>query len=375
MHRVILFLSAVRHIDSQSCVQSITGVMLCCAPDDNVCISKQREAHPSQDAYREEPDYNAFASPAPWYAGTLGTFARIAPWDGGTEYDLCVIGVPYDLGGSNSRLAPQMIRSASKRIQPYSRLFKQSLQQGLVGARNLLVVDADDLSVSPFDVRIAAKEIEEGVGRVLGRGQGCVVLGGDHGITYSLLKAFRARYGNFSLVHFDANLDAHGTPLKWSVAQGLFEVRHSLHVGIRGPVTSPLEDAKDGELGFSTISARDMIKMGPEVTAEKILKRLQRRDGSYMNSVIIIDMDVIDPAFAPGVENPEISGISVNDLQVILSSLAGTSPVLSAAVVGATPDNDPTKITALAAAGISNDLLHLMAKGSNAITFPPLPEP
>lgn len=368
---VLVMLGFVAPAAGQVCVQSVTGTMLCCDASDTVCLGKQREAHPS---HPTEEDIFTTISQQPWYSGTLGTFARFPTWNGEDDYDLCIVGVPYDLGGSNARLAPGMVRTASKRIQPYNRLYKQSLASGIVGGRGLRIVDADDIAVSPYDVRIASKDIEQGLERVFVSGQGCVVLGGDHAITYSALKALKARFGNFSLIHLDAHLDAHGTPLKWAVTQGLFEVRHSIHVGIRGGASSVREDAHNAELGFQAIDTTEALSLGPQKVAEKILQRLRRRDGTYTNAVIVLDLDVIDPAFAPAVEIPEIGGLSTADVQAILAGLGGAVPVVSAVLVGAAPEQDTTKVTGLVAAGLANDVLHLIAKGSTAITFPPLPE-
>lgn len=348
-------------------MQSVQGRMLCCAGNDAACLSKQREAHPAGDhdsGKKEAPGVDA-----PWFSGISSGFARLPLWNGG-DFDICIVGAPYDLGGSSARLAPGAARVASRRLKPWHRGFQQSLQE-----LGLSVVDADDLPISPFDVRAAARDVEMGLGQVLANGRGCVVLGGDHGITYGMLKAAHARYGTFALVHFDAQLDAHGTPLRWSVAQGLFDVRHSIHVGVRGTVASKLEDVQSGELGFETLTAVDALEIGVQGVVARILKRLHRRDGTYMPAFILLDMDVLDPAFAPGVVDPEVGGFSTAQLQAILVGMQGSTQTLSAAVLGAAPESDPTKTTGMVMANLANDLLHLIAKGGSGLQPPPLPPP
>lgn len=348
-----------------ACVQSVQGTMLCCAAGDTACLQRQKAAHPADHEHASSDS----ALPGPWYAGASSTFSRFPLWDT-QQFDLCVLGVPYSLSGTGAELAPNSVRKASRRLQPYHRGFKQSLKE-----RGLRVVDADDLMVNRFDIRAAAREVEEGISSILANGRGCVILGGDHGITYGWLKAMQERHGLFALIHFDAHLDAHGTPLKWAVAQGVFDVRHSLHVGIRGTTASARDDVIDGELGFETITMRDAAHVGPAGVTERILKRLSRRDGTVMNAAILIDVDVVDPAFAPGVAEPEVGGYNVVDIGAILEGLQGAAVVVGGAVLGATPEADPSHVTSLATASIANDLLHLLAKGGTGMQPPPLPMP
>lgn len=346
-----------------SCVQSIQGVMLCCALDDHACMKKQQEAHPTDDEAQEPlraPD---------WYVGNSNTFARLPQWDN-TQFDLCVVGVPYDISGDGTRSATVAVRAASKRIQPWHRGFQQSLQ-----SRGLKVVDANDLLINPFDVRAAAREIQSGVESVLKMGRGCVILGGDHGVIYGTLKAAKERYGKFALVHLDAHLDSHGTPLRWAVAHKLFDPRHSIQVGIRGTTASEREDAIAAELGLELLPMSDVADFGTKGVVDRILKRLQRRDGTFMDAFVVLSMNALDPAYAPGVALPEVGGFTSREMQAILQGLQGSTTVLSAAIVGAATDTDPTKVTAMTVATLTNDLLHLMAKGGTGLQPPPLPAP
>jgi agmatinase len=283
---------------------------------------------------------------------------------------LCVVGFTYDLEGTGARFAPEAARRASRRIQPWHRGFKQSLQ-----SRDLRVVDASDVQLNSYDIRAASKMAELGLQSVLEYGRACVALGGDHGITYGLLRAVHERFGQVALVHFDAQLDAHGTPLKWAAAQKLVDTRHSIHVGIRGTTSSSRDDEIDGELGFESLHMREAAAIGPKGVVERIVKRLTRRDGTIMDAFVLLDMDVLDPAFAPGVATPEIGGLNPSDMQMILEGLQGSTSVVSAAILGASPEADPTKVTALTMATLANDLLHLLAKGGTGLQPPPLPMP
>ncbi|MEP7115009.1 MAG: arginase family protein, partial [Ilumatobacteraceae bacterium] len=165
--------------------------------------------------------------------------------------------------------------------------------------------------------------------------------------------------------HFDAHLDTwdtyfgerftHGTPFRRAAEEGLFDTEASMHVGIRGPIYSPADYVNDAALGFSMISCDDIERLGVDEVARRIRARVGDRP-LYLS----IDIDVLDPAHAPGTGTPEIAGMTSRELVMILRGLAGMN-LVSGDVVEVAPAYDHAEITSLAAATAVYELACLMA--------------
>ena len=176
-----------------------------------------------------------------------------------------------------------------------------------------------------------------------------------------------ARFGPVALVHFDAHLDTwqtyfgapltHGTPFRRAAEEGLFLDEHSMHVGIRGPLYGPGDLEEDAELGFRTVSAMDVERIGIDGVAAAIRERVQDRP-----VYVSIDIDVLDPAHAPGTGTPEAGGLTSREMLGILRGLAGMQ-LVGADVVEVSPAYDHAEMTTIAAAHICYELLALMALG------------
>jgi agmatinase len=192
-----------------------------------------------------------------------------------------------------------------------------------------------------------------------------VSVGGDHTIALPLLRAVHGRYGPVALVHFDAHLDTwdtyfgapytHGTPFRRAGEEGLFLPGRSVHVGIRGPLYDPSDLTDDAGLGFSIVSCADVAELGPAEVAARIA---ERAGGAPL--YVSVDIDVLDPAHAPGTGTPEAGGLSSRELLAILRGLAGQQ-IASADVVEVSPAYDHAEITGIAAAHVIYDLISLMA--------------
>jgi agmatinase len=191
-----------------------------------------------------------------------------------------------------------------------------------------------------------------------------LAIGGDHTIAFPLLRVVRQRFGPVALVHFDAHLDTwqpyfgapltHGTPFRRAAEEGLFLDSRSMHIGIRGPVYAASDLEEDAELGFRTVTAMEIERIGVEGT----LSRIRERVGDAP-LYISIDIDVLDPAHAPGTGTPEAGGLTSRELLGILRGLAG-APLAGADVVEVSPAYDHAEITAVAAAHVCYELLALM---------------
>ena len=192
-----------------------------------------------------------------------------------------------------------------------------------------------------------------------------ISLGGDHTIAYPLLKAVNQRFGPVALVHFDAHLDTwdtyfgapytHGTPFRRAAEAGLFLDSASMHVGIRGPLYSRNDLSKDEELGFRIVHCDEFETIGISGVVERIRERV-----GDCPLYLSIDIDVLDPAQAPGTGTPELAGMTSRELLGVLRGLAGLS-VISADVVEVAPAYDHAEITSLAAATVTYELINLLA--------------
>jgi agmatinase len=191
-------------------------------------------------------------------------------------------------------------------------------------------------------------------------------LGGDHTIALPMLRAVNAHHGPVALIHFDAHLDTwdtywgaaytHGTPFRRASEEGLFLRDRSVHVGIRGPLYSGQDLVDDANLGFSVIGVMDVEHDGVRAVTDRILQRVG--DGPLYVS---IDIDVLDPAFAPATGTPEAGGLSSRELLAILRGLGGRR-IVSADLVEVAPAYDHAEVTAIAAAHVVYELLALMAR-------------
>ena len=181
-----------------------------------------------------------------------------------------------------------------------------------------------------------------------------------------LLRAVNHRTGPVALVHFDAHLDTwdtyfgapytHGTPFRRAAEEGLFLDDASMHVGIRGPLYSRDDLKNDAEFGFRIVHCDDFETHGIDAVVERIRERVGEHP-LYLS----IDIDVLDPAHAPGTGTPEIAGMTTRELVNVLRGLAGLRFV-SGDVVEVAPAYDHAELTSLAAATMVYEIVNLFAR-------------
>lgn len=303
------------------------------------------------------------SSRVPRFAGPA-TFARLPRLDQVGSCDIAVVGVPFDSGVSyrpGARFGPSAIREASRLLRPYH----PGLDISPFAERQ--VADCGDIACNPFDIAEALAAIEAGAGELMDAGARLVTLGGDHTIALALLRAVAARRGPVALLHFDAHLDTwdtyfgapttHGTPFRRAFEENLLRTENLSHVGIRGPLYGPHDLVDDLRMGFGIVSSMDVQERGvPEVIAG-----LRERVGDaplYLS----IDIDVLDPAHAPGTGTPEAGGLTSRELLAILRGLRDRD-IVGADVVEVAPAYDHAEITAIAASHVAYDLVSIMAAG------------
>lgn len=302
------------------------------------------------------------AREVPRFAGPE-TFARLPRLDDVGRAAVAVLGAPFDSGVSyrpGARFGPAAVRAGSKLLRPYH----PALDVHPWGANQ--VADAGDAAVNPFDLEQAVVDIEAAARAAHARADRLVTIGGDHTIALPLLRATKAKHGNCALVHFDAHLDTwdtyfgaaytHGTPFRRAAEEGLLDLDHSLHVGIRGPLYSNSDLSEDEQLGYRVVSTAEISRDGVGRAIERINQRVANRP-----LYVSIDIDVLDPAHAPGTGTPEPGGLTTRELQELLRGLDGLE-IAGADVVEVSPPYDHAELTALAAAQVIYELLALLAR-------------
>jgi len=298
----------------------------------------------------------------PRYAGR-STFARLPAMSEVKQAGVAILGVPFDAGTSyrpGARFGPEAIRQASRMLRtvydPVLDIEPFRLQQ---------VVDAGDVSANPYSIPEALSAIETDASALIAAGTKVIAIGGDHTITLGSLRALHRHGGPVALVHFDAHLDTwdtyfgaritHGSFLRRAAEEGLFLDEASMHVGIRGPLYDRSDLAADAGLGFRTVHCREIDEIGIKGVIERIRSRVGDR-----RFYLSIDIDVLDPANAPGTGTPELGGLSSRELLAIVQGLAGLQ-LAGADVVEVSPPYDHAEITSLAAATVVYKLVGLFA--------------
>ena len=306
------------------------------------------------------------ATQVPRYGGEP-TFARLPRLSdvasvGVHSADVAILGVPFDAGVSyrpGARFGPAHIRESSRLLRPYNPAADVSpfaVQQ---------VADAGDLGVNPFNIDEAIAAIERGAGGLLERVPRLLTLGGDHTIALPLLRAVKAVHGPLAVVHFDAHLDTwdtyfgaaytHGTPFRRAFEEGLLDADGCLHVGIRGPLYDTEDLVRDADVGFRIVPAVEVEQLGTNGIVEAIAARVADRP-----VYVSVDIDVLDPAFAPGTGTPEAGGLTSRELLAVLRSFAGLR-LVGADIVEVAPAYDHAQITGIAAAHVGYELVSALA--------------
>jgi agmatinase len=308
-----------------------------------------------------EPRGPVDSSRVPRFAGPA-TFARLPRLDEVGHADVAVVGVPFDSGVSyrpGARFGPSAVREASRLLRPYH----PGLDISPFAAQQ--VADAGDVACNPFAIDEAVDTIEEAASGLSADGTRLITIGGDHTIALPLLRAAARRHGPVALLHFDAHLDTwdtyfgaaytHGTPFRRAAEEGLLDTEAVSHVGTRGPLYGKRDLDEDKRLGFGIVTSADVMRRGVDEVVDALRQRIGDRP-----LYVSVDIDVLDPAHAPGTGTPEAGGLTSRELLEILRGLAGAD-LVGADVVEVAPAYDHAEITAVAASHVAYDLVTLMA--------------
>lgn len=288
-----------------------------------------------------------FAGPATF----LGLpFRPDAAASGFADLDVALVGVPMDLGASNrsgARLGPRAVR-AVERIGPYDHVLR------CTPSADLRVADVGDVPMrSRFDLAACHADIEAFYARLAEAGVVPLSVGGDHSMTLPILRALGAREP-LGLVHLDAHCDTageyegtrlnHSEPFRQAVLDGVLDPERTIQIGIRGASEWLWEFSYDS--GMNVLHVEDVDALG----VARVVAKARQVVGTGP-VYVSFDVDVLDPAFAPGTGTPEVGGLSPREALATLRGLAGLD-VVGADVVEVAPQYDPTTVTAQCAAQV-----------------------
>ena len=201
-----------------------------------------------------------------------------------------------------------------------------------------------------------------------------LTLGGDHTLALPNLRSLHKTHGKIAVLHFDAHLDTwdtyfgapytHGTPFRRASEEGLIDMTASMHIGIRGPLYGKKDLEDDEVLGFQIIRSDEY----QFTSVQDVVARMRKRLGDapvYLS----VDIDVLDPAAAPGTGTPEAGGMTSRELLNSIRGLQGLN-VVGAEIVEVAPAYDHAEVTGLAAAHVGYEVLSLWAAENNGVTAP-----
>ncbi len=277
--------------------------------------------------------------------------------------DVAVVGVPFDSGTSHrsgTRFGPRKIREASLLLWGFNAVL------GIAPAKELKVVDYGDIKVVPVDIRDTMKAITNEIATILSQETLPISLGGDHSITLPLLRAHAAQFGPLAVIHFDSHPDtwnsefgdhpySHGTPFRRALEEQLIDPEAYLQVGIRGPVSDSFDLDEARDLGAQIITINQAFELGIPAVIEKIHAIIGER-----SAYVSLDIDSVDPAFAPGTGTPEVGGFTSYQMLQLVRGLRGLN-LVGFDLVEVSPPYDPSDITAILAANLVFEFLSIKA--------------
>jgi agmatinase len=230
-------------------------------------------------------------------------------------FDVAIVGAPFDgLAGleAGARWGPRAIRAAGIEHGPH-------LEAGIDAFERLRAVDFGDAPVVPFDAAASHRAIEETVAEVVASDTFPLVLGGDHSISLPAIRACAAAHGPLGLIHFDTHTDTaddelgvrttHGTPMRRLVEEGSVDAERYVQIGLRGYWPGEPELGWQREQGITAFFMHDICELG----IDEVMRRAVEITGAG-RAYMTVDVDVLDPAFAPGTGTPEPGGLTTAEL-------------------------------------------------------------
>lgn len=290
--------------------------------------------------------------------GGPATMMRLPAADTGAGLDACFIGIPMDIGTSNrsgTRLGPRQIRDESRMIRPYNMATRAAPFEALQ------VADLGDVPINTFDLKKSVKIIEAFYGEVLKHDVIPLTLGGDHTLTWPILKAMRDKHGPVALIHIDAHSDinetmfgekvAHGCPFRRAWEDGCLLNDKVFQIGLRGSGYAAEDFDWGREKGWTVIQAEDCWWK----SLTPLMAEIRAKIGDAP-VYLTYDIDSLDPAFAPGTGTVEVGGLTTWQALEIVRGCAGLN-LVGGDLVEVSPPYDPSGNTALIGANLLYEML------------------
>lgn len=293
----------------------------------------------------------------------IATFARLKHTESLDGVDACFLGVPFDTGTTyrtGARQGPSAIREQSRLLRPYNYFMD------VYPYEHLNVVDNGDVNVVPVDIMDTFQAVEDKMNVILSKNVVPMIGGGDHSITYPILKQMAKKHGKVNILHLDSHFDfwdqywekkyTHGTWLRRAMDDGL--LKNISQGGMRGGFfdKSDLGFVENNNINF--LSIREFHSLGIREAMKTLLEKFDPKDPLYVS----IDIDVVDPAFAGGTGTPEVGGLTSWDALECVRSLLGFK-LVGLDIVEVSPVFDPpSQNTALLAANLLYEGLSVLAK-------------
>ena len=287
----------------------------------------------------------------------IPTFMRLPHIADPNELTVALVGVPFDGGTTyrpGPRFGPRNIRAQSAIIRPWNPVLRVN------PFSKYRIADFGDLPVNPLSIQDTFLRIEQGIAPLHEAGVRCVCVGGDHSISLPLLRAVAKKHGPVHLIQFDAHNDlwdeyfgskySHGTPFRRAFEEGLLVDGGVLQIGLRGQVY--------GEDDFDFARAHKVKMVTAEEFHKKGLPAVQRHLASFRRKPVYVtlDIDCVDPAFAPGTGTPQVGGFSSIQILELVRALRGLN-LIGCDLVEVSPPYDSGEITSLLAANLLYELL------------------
>lgn len=277
--------------------------------------------------------------------------------------EACFVGVPIDVGASNrpgTRFGPRQIRAESTMIRPYN------MATGAAPFDCIQVADIGDVAINTFDLKASVEIIGHRYSEIFASGCVPLTMGGDHTISWPILKAASAHYGPVALVHVDAHADindemfgekiAHGTPFRRACEAGALINEKVFQIGLRGSGYSADDFNWSRERGFTVVPAEHCWHRSLAPLMEVVRSKIGDAP-TYLS----FDIDSIDPGLAPGTGTQEMGGLTTIQALEIVRGCAGLN-LIGCDLVEVSPPYDPSGTTALLASNLLFEMLCALPK-------------
>lgn len=290
-------------------------------------------------------------------SGGIATFMRLPHLTELEELEIALLGIPFDGGTTyrpGTRFGPRHVRQQSAIIRPWNPVLNVD------PFTKYRIADYGDFSVNPLSIEDTFRRVEEQMKPLLAAGVRPVSVGGDHSLSLPLLRSIARVHGPVALIQFDAHNDlwdeyfgcklSHGTPFRRAIEEGLLQEGSFLQVGLRGQVYSK------HDFDFAREHKIKMITAEEYHTSGIALLRRQLRRFRNKPVYITLDIDCVDPAYAPGTGTPQVGGFTSIQILELVRELKGLH-IVGCDLVEVSPPYDTGEITSLLAANLLYEML------------------